>query len=113
MPQDDFNQSVEESVRRFMESDHNPLDKAQYCLSSGQRMEQLGDFKAAINCYTAAFCLPPDTNDVWYFLHNNIAYCLSQCGHHDEAEVYCRQAIQINAERHNAFKNLGIALEGL
>src|SRR3972149_4827824 len=42
-----------------------------------------------------------------------MGYALNQLQRHEEAELYCRQAIQINAERHNAFKNLGVALEEL
>ena len=51
-------------------------------------------------------------NDTWYFLNNNIGYCLNIEGRHQEAEKHCRAAIRINRKRRNAFKNLGIALEG-
>ena len=31
----------------------------------------------------------------------------------DEEAVYCRQAVQMDPKRFNAFKNPGVALEGL
>ena len=41
------------------------------------------------------------------------AYCLNQLGEHSEAEEVCRVAIGIDGHRHNAYKNLGVALVGL
>src|SRR5437879_10194727 len=75
-------------------------------------MEHKGNYRVALECYARAFSLDPVQNDVWYFLHNNLAYCLNLFGRFEEAELYCRQAITINGERHNAHKNLAIALEG-
>ena len=49
---------------------------------------------------------------VSYFLYNNAGYCLNNLGEHKEAEGFCRQAIAIDSTRHNAYKNLGIALQG-
>ncbi len=57
------------------------------------------------------FSLPQAKDDVWYFLNNNLAYCLNAEGNHNKAETHCRAAIRINSKRHNAHKNLGIALE--
>ena len=56
--------------------------------------------------------LPPERNDDWYFLCNNLGYCLNQFGRHAEATSFCRAAIEINPKRHNAYKNLGVALQG-
>ncbi len=105
-------QQTELTLRHFLSTNASPQDKAHACLSSGQKMEQIRDFDSAVTCYSLAFGLEPQANDVWYFIHNNLGYSLNQLGKRDEAEVYCRQAIQINPERHNAFKNLGAALEG-
>lgn len=46
-----------------------------------------------------------------YFIKNNLAYCLNIMERHSEAEYLCREAININSDRHNAFKNIGISLE--
>ena len=58
-----------------------------------------------------AFELPQQSNEIWYFLNNNTAYCLNQIGQYQEGERYCRAAIEIEPDRHNAYKNLGIALQ--
>jgi predicted DNA-binding transcriptional regulator YafY len=68
---------------------------------------------AAVETYAAAFHLPQERNEVWYFLNNNLGYCLNKIGRHAEAEKYCREAIGMQPRYHNAYKNLGIALEGL
>jgi tetratricopeptide (TPR) repeat protein len=88
------------------------LEKADYLLMIGQARESSGDLKAARMAYQRAFRLPQEKNDVWYFLNNNVAYCLNDEGKHERAELHCRAAIKINGRRHNAHKNLGIALEG-
>ena len=51
-------------------------------------------------------------NDDWYFLNNNLGYCLNQFGMHAEAIPFCLAAIGINPRRYNAYKNLGVALQG-
>jgi tetratricopeptide (TPR) repeat protein len=87
-------------------------EKASACLSAGQLMEFSNDYEAALECYTRAFSLEPGANSVWYFLHNNLGYCLNHFGRYVEAEVYCRQSIAIEGQRHNGYKNLGVALAG-
>ena len=83
-----------------------------YCfLSIGQLQEQQEDYAAAIEWYRKAFRLHPGTDGTWYLLHNNLGYCLNRFGLHAEAEQLCRKAIGIDPRRHNAHKNLGIALE--
>ena len=84
-----------------------------YCLLSiGQLQEQQENYSAAIHWYRKAFRLHPGTDGTWYLLHNNLGYCLNRFGLHVEAEGLCRKAIAIDPARHNAHKNLGIALEG-
>jgi len=87
-------------------------EKAACLLALGQTLERSGDYTAALAAYTRAFELPQEPNDIWYFLNNNRAYCLNQKSMHVEAEERCLDAIRINGERHNAHKNLGIALQG-
>ena len=55
---------------------------------------------------------PARENDTWYLLNNNLGYSLNRIGRHAEAEAYCRAAIAIHAGRYNAYKNLGLSLEG-
>jgi tetratricopeptide (TPR) repeat protein len=86
--------------------------KAHCILALGQATEGLGDFPAAARFYREALAMEPVRNNVWYFIHNNLGYCLNQEAKHPEAEKFCRAAITINPDRYNAYKNLGIALEG-
>ena len=92
---------------------NGPVDKAGCLLAMGQTLEGAGDYQAALITYARAFELPQEPKDIWYFLNNNLAFCLNKSGCHVEAEKHCRAAIKINPERHNAHKNLGIALQGL
>ena len=45
-------------------------------------------------------------------MRNNLGFCLNHLGEYGEAETHCRAAVSIDPERHNAYKNLGIALSG-
>jgi tetratricopeptide (TPR) repeat protein len=48
----------------------------------------------------------------WYFINNNLGFSLNTLGQFAQGEIYCRKAIEVNASRPNAHKNLGIALAG-
>ncbi len=91
----------------------SPDEKAGCFLTMGGVLERLRKYPEAQETYARAFDLPRESNEIWYFLNNNRAYCLNQIGHHEEAERYCRDAIVIEPKRHNAYKNLGIALVNL
>ncbi len=86
--------------------------KASCVLGMGQMMESAGDYPAAVRYYKEAFALEPVQTDVWYFINNNLGFSLNQLGQFAEGEHYCRKALEVNPNRPNAFKNLGIALEG-
>ncbi len=90
----------------------DPEQKADCYLKMGQVMEQAGDYVAAIEHYKNAFALESSDKKIWYFTNNNIGYCLNQLSQFLEAESYCREAIKIDPERHNAHKNLGLSLTG-
>jgi tetratricopeptide (TPR) repeat protein len=79
----------------------------------GQLMEQMQNYELAITYYSQALSLEPAHNQTWYLIHNNLGYCLNHFGRHAEAVPYLQQAIQIDPLRHNAYKNMGIACEGL
>jgi tetratricopeptide (TPR) repeat protein len=100
-------------LRRVLEGKSELEAKAHCVLALGQTMEQAGDYPSAIRFYREAFAMEPASNDVWYFINNNLGYSYNQVEQHAEAERFCRAAIAINPDRHNAYKNLGIALQGL
>jgi tetratricopeptide (TPR) repeat protein len=89
----------------------DPAESAACLLNMGQIREQTGDWRAALEVYSRAFELPKERNEIWYFLNNNLAYCLNLDRRYEEAEEHCRTAIRIDPGRHNAHKNLGIALQ--
>jgi tetratricopeptide (TPR) repeat protein len=106
-----------EKARQYLEqlltSAEDPGVRALYLLSLGQLLEGLDEFAGAIEAYTQALALEPTSREVWYLINNNLGYCLNHMGRHDEGETFCRRAIEIDPARHSAYKNLGIALEGL
>jgi tetratricopeptide (TPR) repeat protein len=55
---------------------------------------------------------PVDTH-TRYFLRNNLGYTLNQLRRFAEAGPLLREAIQVDPERTNVYKNLGLSLWGL
>ncbi len=99
-------------AKRILALARGPEMKAWCCLAMGQVMEQMADYPAAITYYSEAFSLEPAHTETWYFINNNLGFCLNTLGRYREGEVYCRNAISIDPGRSNAFKNLGISREG-
>jgi tetratricopeptide (TPR) repeat protein len=106
-----------EKARQYLEqllaSTEDPGVRALFLLSLGQLLEGLDEFAGAIEAYTQALALEPANRDVWYLINNNLGYCLSHVGRHAQAKTLCLRAIEIDPARHNAYKNLGLAQEGL
>lgn len=99
-------------LRKLMSRLPDAETKAECVLTMGQAMEQVRDYTAAVHYYKEALALEPAHTFTWYFINNNLGFSLNQLGQFVEGERYCRQAIEINPNRPNAFKNLGIALKG-
>ena len=78
----------------------------------GQIMEQLSKFSQALTYYQEAANFCHRTYERFYWINNNIGYCLCMLGRYQEAEKYCRVALDADKSRANAYKNLGLALEG-
>ncbi len=88
--------------------------KAFCLLSIGQVKEQQEDYESALSWYRKGLSMTPGSDrEIRYFLHNNLGYCLNRFERHAEAMRYCLAAIEIIPRRFNAYKNLGVALEGL
>ena len=100
-------------VKRILAMADSPETKASCYLAMGQVMEKMVDYPAAITYYSQAFSLEPTDTETWYFINNNLGFCLNTLGRYKEGEVYCRNAISIDPGRSNAHKNLGISREGL
>lgn len=91
-------------------SDDHDIE-ASYCLILGQIAEESHDFGGALKRYSEGLSLAPSVKWLRYFLHNNSGFCLNLQGRHAEAESHLRCAIEIDAERGNALKNLGVCLQ--
>jgi len=101
-----------ERLRQLMERLPNPEQKAECVLTMGQAMEQVGDYPAAVRYYKEALALEPTHTFTWYFINNNLGFSLNTLGQFSEGEIYCRKALEIDPQRPNAHKNLGISLTG-
>jgi tetratricopeptide (TPR) repeat protein len=98
---------------KIIEISDSEVIKSFCFLSIGQIKENQEDIAAAVDWYRRAFRMQPGSDGTWYFLYNNLGYCLNRLGQHEEAMAYCEKAISLDPDRHNAHKNLGVALEGL
>ncbi len=99
-------------LERLVANSDDPEKRAEYFLKMGANMEGLKNYDAAIFYYSQGFSLEPENTITWYLINNNLGYCLNQFDRFTESESYCRSAIKIDPERHNAYKNLGISLVG-
>jgi len=78
----------------------------------GQAMEHANDFESATRFYLVAFELSPRNASYQYFIRNNIGFSLNQLHRFVDAESFLREAIDIDPDRANGHKNLGLSLEG-
>jgi tetratricopeptide (TPR) repeat protein len=99
-------------VNRCLADIRDPAKQAAGCLGLGQLLEQQDRYAEAEAMYAHGLQIPTAAAEVAYFLHNNRGYCLNLLGRHAEAEAHTRAAIAIDPKRHNAHKNLGLALIG-
>ena len=99
-------------IDRLIANTDDSEKKASYLLAMGSLMEQSRNYQEAIVFYSQALILEPTDSETWYFINNNLGYCLNYFNKHIEAEPYCRAAIKIDPHKHNAYKNLGVSMEG-
>lgn len=91
----------------------DPEELAAGYMSLGQLEETKRDYAAASKHYRRALSLEPCSTETWYFIHNNLGYSLYQLGDGISAIPFLRKAIEIDSNRPNAFKNLGLAVESI
>ena len=99
-------------LRQILAEMCEPENKAGCVLAMGQMMESANDYEGAVRYYKEALALEPVQTAAWYFINNNLGFCLNTLGQFAEGETYCRKAIEIDPNRPNAYKNVGIALSG-
>jgi len=98
-------------LRQIMAIETEPENKAHCVLAMGQTVERLRDYESATRYYKEALAMEPAVTRTWYLIHNNLGYRFNTLGRFAEGQVFCLKAIEIDDERHNAHKNLGITLE--
>ncbi|MBN1365925.1 MAG: hypothetical protein JW976_14045 [Syntrophaceae bacterium] len=101
------------TILKNMLADTDDNDKAaEHYLNIGRLMENMEDFVSATSYYYKAMALGPSNLEIWYFIHNNLGYCLNVLGKYKEAEQFLEKAIKILPPLPNAYKNMGLSLEG-
>ena len=99
-------------LERMLLDAEGPDDRAEAYMFLGVYGEHRGDWNRAVRCYARALAEGSQRYDVRYFGNNNLGYSLIQLGRFEEAERYCLAAIEFDAVRHNAHKNLGLVRQG-
>lgn len=106
------NDLVTDITQMILKSTDNPEEQARCYHWLGQAAELRREYDAALEYYAKGVTLKPTDKITAYFLRNNTGYCLNLKGRHEEAEALCLKAIEIDSAQHNAWKNLGLSLEG-
>jgi tetratricopeptide (TPR) repeat protein len=104
--------SAKALLQLFLKSSSNTEQNAHCHLALGQIATDEQRLEVAVSHFIAALELKPSKKKVEYVLLNNIGYCLNSLARYVEAEIYCRQALQIDSSRSSAYRNLGISLQG-
>lgn len=100
-------------IDQIMTLEKRPEELAACFLASGQLAECRDDFEFAADQYRQALALEPSDTDTWYFIHNNLGYSLLKIGRVSDAVSYLELAAQIDPDRANAYKNLGLCQQSL
>ena len=107
---DDTDQRRE--AERLLANPQGPDDRARAYVILGVLSEREQDWQAAVANYSRALAAVPHHPHTLYFSNNNLGYSLIQQSRFDEAEDYCVAAIEVDEQRHNAHKNLGLVYQG-
>jgi tetratricopeptide (TPR) repeat protein len=106
-------EQAEECVLRLIELNQNPGGTAVHLLQLGQIAEKADDYELAASHYRRGLEAGPVQTHARYFLRNNLGYSLNRLHRFAEAEPLLREAIEIDPDQPNAYKNLGLCLWGL
>lgn len=99
-------------IEHLLNEAEGPDDRAYAYLSLGVFCERREDWNVAVDSYSKAIAAESQRVDFRYFSNNNLGYSRIQLSQFDEAEGFCLEAIEVNACRHNAHKNLGLVRQG-
>jgi tetratricopeptide (TPR) repeat protein len=106
-------EQAEKCILLLMELNKTPGGMAAHLLQLGQIAERVDDYEIAASHYRRGLEAGPVETQIRYFLRNNLGYSLNRLRRHAEAEPLLREAIEIDPEQPNAYKNLGLCMWGL
>ncbi len=98
--------------RELLERTAETHEAIAYLFALGDIMGKMHVYENAISYYQEASILCREISDMAYWINNNLGFSLCMLKRFVEAEKYCRLAIKIHSGRFDAFKNLGLSLEG-
>ena len=98
-------------VEDYINTDSSISFKIELLLLQGRIAEQMCDYNIAIKCYQKALGYGRQSGMEYYFVYNNLGFCYNFEKDFDKAERACSEAIGINPDRYNAWKNLGVSME--
>jgi tetratricopeptide (TPR) repeat protein len=104
--------SISQIARLLLDPTHT-VNVAKAHLLLGLEAESRSDWEDAAENYLRIVELAPADHMVLYFGHNNRAGSLLRLSRFDEASAHCMAAIEVDASRHQAYDNLGLAFEAL
>ena len=96
----------------IIQESNDTEDTAVAYFALGQIAQANDKWAEALIHYGNGLSISPKQRTTAYFLGNNAGYCLNALRLYKAGERHCRQAIEIDSERVNAFRNLGISLYG-
>jgi tetratricopeptide (TPR) repeat protein len=99
-------------IRQRLELPLDSEDRAIELLRLGICHEKRQAWQEAVDAYSGAVEIGTPDQKLQYFSFNNLGYSLIQLRRFAEAEGPCLRAIEVDSERHNAYKNLGLAFQG-
>ena len=104
---------IDALLNEIFQNVENGQRRADILFSFGGDMEKRGDYVTAVHFYRASRTAEPDNPIIRYFVNNNLGFSLNQLGRFDEAIPVLEEAVNISPYQSNAFKNLGVAFQGL
>ena len=98
-------------VEDYINTDSSISFKIELLLLQGRIAEQMCDYNIAIKYYQKALGYGRQDGIDYYFVYNNLGFCYNFKKDFNKAERACAEAIKINPDRYNAWKNLGVSME--
>jgi tetratricopeptide (TPR) repeat protein len=108
----DLSQIADPDIRRLLADPANAEDMAKGYLMLGVEAENRNDWEDAVEYYQQVLSFDAKDPAVRYFALNNLACSFINLERFEEAEKQCIAAIEVDKDRHNAHRNLGLACEG-